>query len=235
MIRLLTFCNDRYTVSAANLCRSAEKHGVDQAIMQRDDLIPPLFLRLIGENIKEIDRYWFYIWKPYIIWEFMSLLPDGDTLIYCDAGTTIVSSVMPPIREMEQDIQLYHNPWKHVEWCKSDVIAGILGWGGTGYIQTDDMIHRKQSQASFMIFKVTPETRAFVKEWMLYCLMPGFCDNSQSKLPNYPTFQEHRYDQAVLTCLAIKYGYSMKEIPRIDNGNSPHKILDHHRKSNEQW
>ena len=237
MIHLITACDNKYTESAEHLVFTASKHGAEKTHVYRLESLPVLFLQLIGSNIKETDRPMFYIWKPYVIWDYMRSLPDGDILIYCDAGTTVTDSILPLVRE-DEDVILYHNPWKHVEWCKMDVMEAINGaeWGGEDY---GGMCYgynqNKQTQASFMIFRVNETTRNFVKEWMLYCLMPGFCDNSPSKLPNYPSFQEHRYDQAVLCCLAIKYGYKMQEIPRIDNGNAEYRCLDHHRKSNAQW
>lgn len=244
MIRLLTYCTPKYTHSAENLCLSAYKHGVDEAVIKREHDIPDLFRLMIGDNIKEINRHWFYIWKPFVVWEYMVTMPEGDVLIYADAGQTIVDSVVPLVDSMEGDVLLFHNPWKHVEWCKADVAMEINSNVIITVHQTNcgefvgcnnDYIEQKQAQASLMFFRVNQQTRNFVKEWMLYCLMPGFCDNSPSKLPNYPTFQEHRYDQAVLTCVAIKHGIKLHEIPRIDNDNAAHKIVDHHRKSNEQW
>lgn len=239
MNRLLTYCTPKYTRSAENLCLSAYKHGIDEAVVKREHDISDLFRLMIGDNIKEINRHWFYIWKPYVIWEYMQSIPDGDLVVYADAGQTIVDSVVPLVDSMEGDVLLFHNPWKHVEWCKADVYGTINGISendltGRGQLYTKYK-DEKQAQASLMFFRVNKHTRNFVKEWMLWCLMPGFCDNSPSKLPNYPTFQEHRYDQAVLTCVAIKHGVKLHEIPRIDNDNAKYKIVDHHRKSNEQW
>lgn len=228
MIRLLTYCTPRYTRSAENLCLSAYKHGIDEAVIKRETDIPDLFRLMIGDNIKEINRHWFYIWKPFVVWEYMQSVPDGDLVIYADAGQTIVSSVVPLVDSMEGDVLLFCNPWKHSQWCKRDVIDTMMP---SNYWPGDD----KQSQASLMFFRVTPETRSFVKEWLLWGLMPGFCDNSPSKIPNYEGFQEHRYDQAVLTCCAIKHGVKLHEIPRIDNDNAAYKFVDHHRKDNSQW
>ncbi len=230
MIHLITYCNDRYLKSAHNLCRSAVKHGVDHAKIMIEADIPELYKKMIGDNINEIDRHWFYIWKPFVVWEAMNHLPDGEVLIYADAGQTIVNSVMPLIEQMDQDIMMFNNPWKHVEWCKMDVYNSIIGRSCYA-----DEPSEKQAQASLIFFRITPEVRNFVKEWMLWCLMPGFCDNSPSKIPNYPTFAEHRYDQAVLTCLQIKYGYKLHPFPSIENMDATYRITEHHRKNNSQW
>ena len=236
MIRAITYYTDQYYISADSLHLSCMKYGVED--FQAYAGLPDYYYKLIGSNAEETQRHHFYLWKPFIIWQHIQTVPDGDILIYADAGQTITNSFFPLIERMDQDIMFFHNPWKHVEWCKMDVAAAINYYE---WFDTDlDEIRKKyaevkQVQASLIIFKVTPEVRNFVKEWLLWCLMPGFCDNSPSKIPNRSTFQEHRYDQAVLTCLQIKYGYKIHEFPSILNMNSPYRLTDHHRKTNSQW
>ncbi len=95
-----------------------------------------------------------------------------------------------------------------------------------------------------MFFRVNDFTRKFVKEWLLWCQMPGMIDDSLSVLPNHPEFAAHRYDQSVLTCLQIKYGIKTHWWPdqrwfvsqryRWPNDKYP-PMLIHHRKRNEEW
>jgi len=235
MIHLITACNSKYTTSAEKLGISAYKHGVNNFSCWDIDLIAPVIKRMFGENPKEENRGWFYIWKPYVIWEVMQKITEGDILIYSDAGQLLTDSVKPLIDKMDENIMLFNNPWKHIEWCKADIIDAINqievpAFEGGFKIET-----YKQVQASFIIFRVCPDTINFVKEWMLWCMMPGFCDNSPSYLPNFPTFQEHRWDQAVLTCLQIKYAYNLHPFPSVENMDAPYRIINHHRKTNDQW
>ncbi len=151
--------------------------------------------------------YW--LWKPWCIASEMLDLKDNDILVYSDAGVEWVNSVHHIIDRMDQDIFFFTNGFPHVEWCKGDVLKSILGWNIPGDGQLSHLKDFKQVQASVIVFKVNHSTRNFVKEWLLYCQMPGFIDDSPSKLPNYPTFAEHRHDQAILTCLQIKYGYKL--------------------------
>jgi hypothetical protein len=73
--------------------------------------------------------------------------------------------------------------------------------------------------------------------------MPGFIDDSPSMLPNHPEFQEHRHDQAILTCLQIKYQikahwwpstYNLHQREHFPEDTYP-PILNHHRKRNWEW
>lgn len=235
MIRLITFTDVRMTFSADNLTRSVLANGIDEAYVYRYDDLDKRFMQMAEPTIYESKGAGLYIWKPYICWHAINRMKDGETLIYADAGQTIISSVQPVIDAMDQDVMMFSNGWNHMDWCKMDVMASILGravFPKVGEI--------KQAQASLIFFRVSSESRKFVKEWMLWCLMPGFCDNSPSVLPNVPTFQETRWDQSVLSCLGIKYGYKLHWFPSSTNwhNKSAHPndnypaIVDHHRRRN---
>ena len=182
--------------------------------------------------------YW--LWKPYLIFKTLINLPDNEILIYSDAGVEFVNNPQHIVDAMQQDIFLFGNNYKHVEWCKGDCMMAI-----NGRILPSDLL---QVQASVIFIRNNETTRNFVKEWLLWCQMPGFIDDSPSKLPNYPTFAEHRHDQAILTCLAYKYGYQLhywpaqynngafkyEKLPQYANDNYP-IIFHHHRKRNNEW
>jgi len=143
------------------------------------------------------------------------------------------------IDRMDEDIFFFGNNWNHVDWCKMDVIMAIN--------RGDVSILAKQVQASVIFFRNTQKVRDFVKEWLLYCQMPNFIDDSPSKLLNVFTFQEHRHDQAILTSLQIKHGYKLHwwpasysdgqfaydKIEQYQNDNYP-VIFNHHRKRNDE-
>lgn len=230
MIHLITYTDERMAESADNLLLSAAKNGVDQTVLTTPGDIPFYFRFMAAPTIHESKGAGLYIWKPFIIWDYIRSAPLGDIVIYADAGQTIVDSVKPVIDAMDQDIMMFSNGWNHMDWCKMDVAQSILGYAPEA----------KQVQASLIFFRVTEQTIKFVKEWMLWCLMPGFCDNSPSQLPNIATFQETRWDQSVLTCLQLKYGYNLHWFPTLTNyhnkayhpnDNYP-AISDHHRKRN---
>ena len=163
-------------------------------------------------------------------------LKDGDILIYCDTGVKIVNDVNHIINAMDQDIFLFSNGHRHAEWCKGDVWSGILNRPFDFSLE--------QVQASVIFFKVNDNTRAFVNEWLKWSCKEGFIDDSPSKESNYPTFAEHRHDQAILTCLQIKYGYKLHwwadvlwyegQRYRWPDDKYP-GIFEHHRKRNGDW
>lgn len=254
-VRVITYSDYKMT-KAANLCvLSGLKNGCDEmAVFSQSDL-PDYFIGLNLDTLNAVRGCGYWLWKPAIIELSMRELKDNDILIYSDAGVELIAPVSNIINRMDQDIFFFTNGFPQVEWCKADVLNTILGWGMSfhktdcGVLSTVDWAaipydKQKQVQASVIFFKVNQNTRSFVKEWLLYCQMPGFIDDSPSKLPNYPTFAEHRHDQAILTCLQIKYGYKLHFWPTNYSEHIRHTaqpedtyptMFLHHRKRNSEW
>lgn len=250
MIYGITYADHRMTKSAINCCESMERNGINDAMFYRSESMPSdrfMHFYLTNKETLNAERgagYW--LWKPAIILDAMLSVKDGDILIYSDAGVEFINSVHHIIERMDEDIFFFTNGWPHVEWCKGDVLQSILNWDVSlnSLPQTlRYMKEFKQIQASVIFFRVNHKTRDFVKEWLLYCQMPGFIDDSSSKLPNYPTFAEHRHDQAILTCLAIKHGYTMDHwwptqysmhLPRPERDSYP-VMYNHHRRRDNEW
>ena len=233
MIHLVTYATDNMSKSA-ELCKSsAKEHGVD-FVFQHKNIDG--FFYLLNKDILDAPRgagYW--LWKPYVIAEAMQWIKDGDILIYSDAGVEFVNDVKHIIDVMDEDIFLFGNEWNHWDWCKMDVMKSIY---------FDAYGSMKQVQASVIFFKVNANTRRFVREWLAFCQVPGFIDDSPSKLTNHHEFREHRHDQAILTCLAYKYGYKLHRWPTQYAGVTYHQlypedkypqIFNHHRLRNDQW
>jgi hypothetical protein len=249
MIYGITYCDETMT-KAAELCqKSMERNGVDLCAMATETYIYPYF-KLLNQDIFRNKRgcgYW--LWKPYLIWEQLNRIGDGEILIYSDAGVEFIGNVNHIISRMDQDVFLFGNNWNHADWCKFDVMKAInfshIIGGANGLVSYGDL---KQAQASVIFIRKSPESVRFVKEWLLWCQMPGFIDDSPSIAPNTPTFQEHRHDQAILTCLQIKHGYRLHwwpasysdgafvydKLPQYAGDDYP-VLFNHHRKRNNEY
>lgn len=206
---------------------------------------------------EDARRAWgWWAWKPLIIKAELELLSEGSICIYSDAGVEFINNVNHIIDRMDQDIFLFGNQWEHAHWCKRDIVeevwpitlrgrrieAGDVTWNDFG----------KQVQASVIFFRVNNKTRAFAKEWLDWCLFEGgrLIDDSPSRLPNHPEFQENRHDQAILTTMAYRDGIKLHWWPAVYNkggspefvyerGNYPDEgypvLFSHHRKRNVDW
>jgi hypothetical protein len=245
MIHLVTYADEKMT-RAQELCvQSSLKYEVDNALAYSRKFMGMDFYHFNGNILSQERGAGYWLWKPYFIEYVMRDLNDGDILIYADAGVEFIGPVREIISRMDEDIFFFSNGWPHVEWCKADVMHAIdlFNWRDAQGNWWDDVKDEKQIQASVIFFKVNQKTRDFVKEWLLWCQMPGFIDDSPSKISNYPTFAEHRHDQAILTCLAIKHGYTIDHwwptqysmhLPKSERDSYP-VMFNHHRKRNSEW
>lgn len=243
MIKLITFTDDRMTISANKCIQSAMKHGADGYSIWTPGDLSAEFKETMAEVLQHERGAGFYCWKPYIVHREMCRLKDGDILVYCDAGNEWISDMRQAISCMDQDIMFFSNGWRHLDWCKGDCWRAIL----PGYDDHGEAYGRlreqPQVQASTFFVRVTPTTRNFIQEWYAWSLLPGMIDNEPSILPNIPTFREHRWDQSILCCLQIKYGYRLHWFPTTTaahlkagfaNDRYP-ALLWHHRKRNHEW
>lgn len=224
---------------AAELCvSSAREQGIDNVRLWTADEVAERFDYFREHQSEHGVAYW--TWKPFIINEEIQRLPDNSILIYCDAGVKWIDSPNHVIERMDQDIFLFGNEWQHAHWCKRDIvdeIVGCLPWEAFG----------KQVQASVIFLRVNDHTRAFVKEWLDWCLFEGgrLVDDSPSRAPNHPEFRENRYDQAILTTLAYRDGiklhgwfvrYETYEPARAHYPEDTYPTLFlHHRLRDDEW
>jgi hypothetical protein len=215
-------------------------------------------------NAPRGPSYW--AWKPAFINKLMGPdsfvydVLDGDILIYADVGVEFIAPVSHIIDRMghassQDDIFLFGNNWEHAHWCKRDVVEAIFSketlpeythWT----LPVDWGIFGKQCQASVIFFRVSDYTRAFVAEWLKWCLHEGgrLIDDSPSQAPNHPEFREHRHDQAILTTLAYREGiklhywpasyndgaFTYEKLPEYAGDDYP-ILFNHHRRRDYEW
>jgi len=246
MISLVTFASDDMSISAQRCVESAKRQGADCAY------------RMAPAELSTERGYGYWRWKPQAILaamegnDFQKRLSDGDILIYSDAGVEFIEPVQTVIDRMDQDIYLFGNQTEHAHWCKADILMDVMPstfhalalktatspWEFFG----------KQAQASVIFFRVNDYTRAFVKEWLDWCLFEGgrLIDDSPSRVPNHPEFKENRHDQAILTTLAYREGIKLHEwYVRYESYTPGHldcypkeferPLFLHHRKRNHEW
>lgn len=262
-VHLVTFSDESMSRSRELCIESALRHGASK------------IHRWVSPGSKERGcGYW--RWKPKIILnlltgsEALDLPLDGDIVIYSDAGVEFINNVNYIIDRMDQDIFLFGNNWEHAHWCKRDVVDAVRPYWteklevtkesldspspwGPKYRRIDWDDFGKQCQASVIFFRVSDYSRKFVAEWLHWCLFEGgrLIDDSPSRAPNHPEFQENRHDQAILTTLAYREGIKLHWWPSVYNkGGSPEFVYEklseyagddypvlfsHHRKRNYEW
>lgn len=210
MTRLITFTDSNMTI-AANICeQSALQNNVHDVKIYQPKDIDAKFRKANAAILDQPRGCGYWLWKPYLIDRELKKMKDGQILIYADAGVEIINNVNHIIDRMTGDVWLFGNMWQHLHFCKADTFIPILSNQYYNY-------QGKQCQASVIVFRNTVGSRLFVHDWLKWCCVPSVIDDSPSKLPNHPEFQDHRHDQAVLTCLAIRHNHPLHWWPAMYN------------------
>jgi len=251
MIRFTTYSNELMSRSrmlcaetakkfGADIVYEFEPHNIDKEFYANNKAI--LDAKFCESGTRPCGGFW--LWKPYFINKIMNDSADGDIVCYVDAGCEIIAPLQSIVDAMDEDIFLFTNGLMHRDWCKMDVIDAINQAEYREPVKWANYLQAQQVQASAMWIRVTPFSRNFVKEWLLWCQMPGMIDDSPGVIPNHPEFAQHRYDQAILCCLQIKYSLKTHWWPdarwfesqryRWPEDRYPSMFL-HHRKRNDEY
>ncbi len=193
MTRLITFTDSNMTI-AADICKaSALQNNVHEVKIFTPKDIDAKFYKANKDILDTPRGSGLWLWKPYFIDRELSKMKDNDYLIYADAGVEIVNNVNHIIDRMGGDIWLFGNMWQHLHFCKGDILKALNCYDSGSQVQASVIVIRKSNWSC-----------DFIKEWLGWCCEPGLIDDSPSKSPNHPEFQENRHDQAVLTTLAYR-------------------------------
>lgn len=217
MTRLITFTDSSMTI-AANICeQSALQNNVHEVKVYGPKDIDAKFRKANAAILDQPRGCGYWLWKPYFIDLELKEFPEGDILIYADAGVEFVNNINHIIDRMQSDIWLFGNKWVHAHWCKGDVIKEINPNLLPGGLFAPALHTLKQAQASVIIIKNTEAARKFIKEWLKWCCVPTLIDDSVTGGPYHTGYQEHRHDQAILTSVALKHNVPLHWWPAMYN------------------
>ena len=204
--------NNLYHSSRLNLNYSSLKHGIGHISSYEFEEIKGS--SFYNENIKILSQskgigYW--LWKPYIILQTLKKFDIGDIVIYSDCGVEIIQNLKPLIDlcNNKTDILLFANSnLINKRWTKKDCFILMD-------CDEDKYWNGLQCDAAFCLFKKSSKSIAFLEEWLLH----GTNINILTDLPNicgslnFPEFIEHRWDQSILSLLAIKHNIELYRMP----------------------
>lgn len=250
---LICYADDQMTISQQLCIKSAKEVGkFDQAFSFTPAGIDKFFYQRHKHILEAPQRgggYGYWLWKPYIVDQAIRALPDGDILVYCDSGVEWINCFKHLYERMcvesyeaENDIFLFSNGHRHIDWCKAEVITSMLPDHNYNLRNYPDKLAFKQVQASVMVFQVNGYTRDFCARWLAWSCIPGFIDDTL-RGPQLPEFREHRNDQSILTNLAIEDGIKLHWWPaqcghhiKSDYpGDNYPQMFYHHRRRNHEW
>lgn len=156
--------------------------------------------------------YW--AWKPFVILEALKSSRPGDVVIYHDCGFGLrYKSFIRPKSLLNFALE-------------NGFIAGVRSprygpnrrWNHRRCLEivgdfTPEYLEASTVEASISFWPSTPRSKAFVTEWLQHCLDPNAIRDilPEERRDQADDFVEHRYDQAILTNLAIKHAAPVVE------------------------
>lgn len=206
MVVLINFADGRYRKTQKFNTWSARHIGhVDKVVEYSPSDIDTAFYEE-NKSILDIKRgSGLWLWKPYFIYRQLNELENGDILFYSDSGAFFVHSINSMIQSMgEEDIWLSGLPLVEWQFTKRETLERLNA-------MSDEYRNTNQFSGTFMIFKVGPAARKFVKDWLDQC-----CDYSlisPSTGDEDKGFFSHREDQSIISILAKKNNLTMHKDP----------------------
>jgi hypothetical protein len=165
----------------------------------------------------EVNRrgYGYWIWKGILLEDMMEKVPEGDIVLYADAGCGI--STTPTARANMaawiSDCQThpthrlsFQMPHVAEVWTKADVFTA-LGTTADEYTKTG------QHMATIQMYQNTPENRRFIQLYKAAMAAENYhyVSDEPSRTSNPPCFKDHRHDQAILSLLFKLHGAANRE------------------------
>lgn len=145
--------------------------------------------------------YW--IWKSQVILQTLKRIPEGEILVYADAGCSLNVEGLDKLKEYGElakqgpGILVFEMVGLECgHWTKMDCFQALDFHDYNSY----------QIMATAIIMVNNEFTRNFVQEWFSLCSNYQLLTDAPSIHPNHPSFKEHRHDQSIFNILARKRG-----------------------------
>lgn len=221
---LTNLSNKLYERSRFRLNDSALKHGIKEInSFDFEDLKSTSFYQENQKLLGQPKGIGYWSWKPYIILETMKSLSENDVVIYSDCGIEIIKDLGPLINicKNEAPVLLFANAnFKNKTWIKRDCFILM-------HCDSKEYWNGQHCDAAFSLFRKSKESRQFLHEWLHYCCVEQIISSSPNGCgkKNIFGFLEHRWDQSILSLLAIKHRIEFYRMP-TQFGNH-YKILQY--------
>lgn len=206
MIYFLVYNDGTHNDHLTKLIDSVHLYGKEcKVVVFHKAQIDPRFL----EKNKAIFNYprggGYWLWKPYIIYQTLQKLKEGDLLFYLDSKYYFLEPFTPLYEEYMKtnDIMVWKNKpnestYSMKHWCKMDVIRK--------YNMMDKVFKENAADcwAGAIVLKKSAFSVTLMKTWLNMCCCEDITD-TPSKIRNQEGFREHRHDQSLLSIVLHKY------------------------------
>ncbi|WP_144631419.1 hypothetical protein [Priestia megaterium] len=237
MLVVINYANEPYKSAQRYNTNSAYKVAkCDKVIEYGPENIDSHFFEQ-NKSILEMPRGGgLWLWKPYIIYETLKELKNGDYLLYCDSGSYFINSAKYLIDALEnsgQDILCFDLETKVEKSYTQPAAFEIMNCLGEEYTESS------QRLATFIFCKKTNFTEKFFFEYLSYAQNDKLIYDSamEENRKKYEYYVAHREDQSIYSLLTKKYNLKAYRNPsQWGNGRGIFTVLSKfmHRKLNSR-
>lgn len=166
------------------------------------------FLEFYNKNYNFMENnsrgYGYWIWKPYIVKKILEKMNDNDILFYADSGCTInikgknrLDDYVDMVNKSEYGILSFQLSHLEKQYTKMDVFE---------YFNCYDLLETKILVGGIFVLRKCKQTVELVDKWYETVCNYYLITDEPSKIPNDPSFIEHRHDQSIWSLLRKNHG-----------------------------
>lgn len=208
-----TFGGASHDYLTEKIVRDGPRFGADKVLVFDDKwLIESGFVERHTALFKAYPQHGFGFcsWKPFVILAAIQRSEPGDVILYTDADTYPISSLVPLFEFAERDgVALFEEQGCiNNVWTKRDCFIAM----GCDEPKYHNGLH---ACGRFQLFKKDGlfPSRNFLEDWLHFATDPRCSLHDAGVAPNLPEFRRNSTEQSVLSLLAIKFGVHLHRTP----------------------
>ncbi len=195
--------SEQYVKAVERLRQQAIQMNVFSSIhiyTHRDLLSDPAFK--FKDFVQNNPRgYGYWIWKAYYIQKVLHQIPEGDLLMYLDAGCELnpygkrrLFELVPIV--INKKIIGTHSISTDITYTKRITRESIP--------LSKELLAKNQMQAGYLFMRKCPEIITLIYNWNKWNSCVELLDDTTSN--EYPEFIDHRHDQSIFNLLVKSSG-----------------------------
>ena len=227
-VHLVSFCGCAFEARRVAFASEARASGFfDTVDVSTVDVLDAAFREKHAMLLTHYFGCGYFIWKAKAVLAALALqhMRQGDVLAYVDCGCTfnvsaraifedwVTTTVNAPSGLL--GLQQMHLPER--DWTKADLLHYL------GAADVPAVTDSGQLLGGIWLMRVQPSTAALVQRWLDVKTAEAyhFLDDSPSRLPNAPSFREHRHDQSIWSVLRKQAGSAVVADITYNNTGAP--------------
>ena len=165
--------------------------------------------------------YGYWIWKSILLEDMLEKIPEGDIVLYADAGCGISTTPAARANMAAWVSDCLTHPTHRLSfqmghlaevWTKADVFTALNA-------TADEFTKTGQHIGGIQMYQNTPENRRFLQTYKAALAADNYhyVTDAPSRVPNPACYRDHRHDQSILSLLFKIHGSAN----RVDHWQDP--------------